>query len=166
MPESQQPSRRGRARGRATERAPRQRGAAAGGQEGPERRAAEEAARAPGIREELAALGLLNMSAFAGLVAAPVAVAEAVVTPAPVVSPVSALVDRRDIPDVFSIDTRVVSKKGQLLAILRREFGYPAGRLPGDPGRFPSTVDPRLAVCHVLSPVAASRCLRGGGYFR
>jgi hypothetical protein len=91
--------------------------------------------------------------------------AEAVVTPAPMVSPVSAMVDRRDIPDVFSIDTRIVSD-GELLAILRREFGYPAGRLPGDPGRFPSTVDPRLAVCHVLSPVAAARCLRGGGYFR
>jgi hypothetical protein len=163
VPEAKQPSRRGRARGRATERAPRQRGAAAGGQEGPKRRAAEEAARAPRIREELAARGLLIKSAYT---AAPPEMAEAVVTPAPVVSPVSAMVDRRDIPDVFSIDTRIVSKEGELLAILRREFGYPAGRLPGDPGRFPSTVDPRLAVCHMLSPVAAARCLGGGRYFR
>jgi hypothetical protein len=84
---------------------------------------------------------------------------------APVVSPVSAMVDRRDILDVFSIDTRIV-RNGRLLAILRREFGYPAGRLPGDPGRFPSTVDPRLAVCHMLSPAAATRCLAGGRYFR
>jgi hypothetical protein len=91
--------------------------------------------------------------------------AEALAPRAPVVSPVSAMVDRRDILDVFSIDTRVVSN-GNLLAILRREFGYPAGRLPGDPGRFPSTVDPRLAVCHMLSPAAAARCLAGGRYFR
>jgi hypothetical protein len=92
--------------------------------------------------------------------------AEAVVVrPTPVVSPVSAIVDRRDVLAVFSIDTKVF-RDGRLRGILRNPLGYPSGPLPGDPGRFTSAVDPRLGVCHVLSPSAAARCLRGGGYFR
>lgn len=43
--------------------------------------------------------------------------------------------------------------------------GLPFGTLPGDPGRFPENINPRVAICQILSGYAAARCLRGRGYF-
>jgi hypothetical protein len=37
--------------------------------------------------------------------------------------------------------------------------------LPGDPAWFPESVNPRVAVCQILSGYAAAQCLRGPGYF-
>jgi hypothetical protein len=170
VPDSQQPSRRGKARGKATEPGPRQRAtrAAARAPKEPDRGAAEEAEAAQALnlqREELLGGGLRIHAPFAGLEVEPGA--EVVVgRPVPVVSPVAAIVDRRDVLAVFSIDTKILDAKKRLRAILRNELGYPSGRLPGDSGRFSSTVDPRVGVCHILAPTMAARCLRSGGYFR
>jgi len=73
-------------------------------------------------------------------------------------------IDRSDPIDVFSIDVPVKTPDGTVLEILRRPFGYPSGRLPGDPGPVPPGFDPRTEICHVLSPAAAARCLFGRGY--
>ena len=43
--------------------------------------------------------------------------------------------------------------------------GLPLGTLPGDPARFPENINPRVAICQILSGYAAARCLRGRGYF-
>jgi hypothetical protein len=169
VPESQQPSRRRKAQGRPAPKATRER-ARRPAANAPERKPAEEAlgAREPS-RDELVARQGLYQAAWAGRTfarAVPRAVpeVEAAVRPVPVPSPVQGTVDRRDLLTVFSIDTKVVAN-GQVLAILRRPAGYPSGPLPGDPSRFAAGIDPRQAVCHVLSPAAAARCLRGGGYF-
>jgi len=55
--------------------------------------------------------------------------------------------------------------RGTLIQILKSQVGGPYGAEPGDPAWFPSRVNPRTAVCQVLSPYAVSQCLRGGGYF-
>ena len=56
-------------------------------------------------------------------------------------------------------------KTGKLIQILRGPVDGPYGSDPGDPAWFPPQVNPRTAVCQVLSSYAASRCLQGGGYF-
>jgi hypothetical protein len=165
--EAQQPARRRKAQGKPSERAPRERAgrSAAKAPKEPESSAAVEAAGAPELgREELVARDLLAPAPWGGPSLEPAAEA-ALARPVQVFSPVHAIVDRRDLLAVFSIDTKVVAN-GQVRAVLRRPFGHPAGRLPGDPGPFSSAVDPRLGVCHVLSPAAAARCLGGGRYFR
>jgi hypothetical protein len=72
-------------------------------------------------------------------------------------------VDRRQAPEVFSIDVVVRDPDtGRALIILRRPLGSPSGRLPGDPGPYGPVVDSGRAVCHVLAPGPAARCgLRG-----
>jgi hypothetical protein len=51
-----------------------------------------------------------------------------------------------------------------VIQILRYpEFG-PYGRDPNDPGRFSEAVNARTAICGVLAPYAAARCLVGMGY--
>jgi hypothetical protein len=166
VPESQQPSRRRKAQGRPAPKATRER-ARRPAANAPERKPAEEAlgARDP-LGDELVARQGLYQAAWAGhtFARAVPEVEAAAVRPVPVPSPVQGTVDRRDLLTVFSIDTKVVAN-GQVLAILRRPAGYPSGPLPGDPSRFAAGIDPRQAVCHVLSPAAAARCLRGGGYF-
>jgi hypothetical protein len=80
---------------------------------------------------------------------------------------VGAPVDRSEPIDVFSIDRAVKRPDGTVVQILRREYGFPAGRLPGDPGPVPVGFDPRREICFVLSTAAAARCLRGlGGRYR
>ena len=81
----------------------------------------------------------------------------------PVPIAVFAPIDRSDPIDVFSIDRAVRGPDGSLVHILRREYGFPGGRLPGDPGPALVGLDPRREVCHALSTTAAARCLLGQG---
>ncbi len=92
------------------------------------------------------------------------AAAAEVAEPAQAAVMLRAPIDRSDPIDVFSIDVPVKTPDGTVLEILRRPFGYPSGRLPGDPGPVPPGFDPRTEICHVLSPAAAARCLFGRGY--
>jgi hypothetical protein len=54
---------------------------------------------------------------------------------------------------------------GTLDFTVYRAYNFPSGGFPGDPGRVPASVDPRVSVCWSLAAGAAYRCLRGGGYF-
>lgn len=78
--------------------------------------------------------------------------------------PIQATVDRATPPDIFLVATEVTDSTGRVIETLKNPVGGPYGPLPADPGYFPA-VDPRLAVCHVLSGYARARCARGGGYF-
>src|SRR3954447_23636168 len=77
----------------------------------------------------------------------------------------SATVDRSVPTATFSLDVPVRNKAGKVIEILRRPLGYPSGPLPADPGYLPGGVDPRTAICHILSRGAAARCSQGRGYF-
>jgi hypothetical protein len=79
--------------------------------------------------------------------------------------PVQAVVDRSAPLSYATIDQEVRNDKGQLIQILRNPVDGPYGREPADPGWYPRHVDPRMAVCQILSSYAVARCLRGGGYF-
>lgn len=78
--------------------------------------------------------------------------------------PIQASVNRAEPPDVFYRD-RAISVDGEIVVILRRDAGFPSGPLPADPGRFRPSIYHQYGVCHILSPTAALRCARGGGYF-
>ena len=75
----------------------------------------------------------------------------------PLKLPVQAVVDRAATLDIYLIPNPVTDPD--------ELKGLPFGTLPGDPAWFPESVNPRVAVCHVLSGYAAARCLRGRGYF-
>lgn len=63
-------------------------------------------------------------------------------------------VDRRESPEVFTVDVTLRDpKSGNVLLILRRPFGFPSGPLPGDPGSF--------APCSTLRVGSAMRSHRG-----
>jgi hypothetical protein len=80
--------------------------------------------------------------------------------------PIQAVVDRSVPLQRFVVDTPVVDPQtGTLLAILKNPVGGVHGPDPNDPMGFSSAVNPRLAVCQILSGYAIPRCLLGGGYF-
>jgi len=79
--------------------------------------------------------------------------------------PIQAVVDRAATLGVGTVDQEVRNKDGKLIQILRIPVGGPFGADPGDPAWFPPQVNPRTAVCRILSSYAAGRCLRSGGYF-
>lgn len=79
--------------------------------------------------------------------------------------PIQAVVDRSVLLSYATIDQEVRNNEGQLIQILRSPVDGPFRREPSDPSWFPPHVNPRIAVCQVLSAYAVSRCLRGGGYF-
>lgn len=71
--------------------------------------------------------------------------------------PVQSVVDRAATLDIYLIANPVTDHD--------EPRGLPFGPLPGDPGPFVKSVNPRVAVCQILSGYAAARCLRGPGYF-
>jgi len=73
-------------------------------------------------------------------------------------------VDRAVLSEPFFRKIEAV-EDGKLLFTVQRAYNYPSGGFPGDPGQIPASVDPRVSVCWSLATGAASRCLRGGGYF-
>ena len=81
--------------------------------------------------------------------------------------PIQAVVDRAmplSIAPLIDQEVRDPQSK-RVIEILRNPVGGPYGSDPGDPVWFPPQVNPRIAVCQVLSSYAVSRCLRGGRYF-
>jgi hypothetical protein len=84
----------------------------------------------------------------------------------PLKLPVQAVVDRLTPLDINLVAEPVIDKSGHTVQIIKSPVGgAEAVALPGDPAWFPKSVNPRVAVCHVLSGYAAARCLRGRGYF-
>lgn len=79
--------------------------------------------------------------------------------------PIQATVDRATPLDIFLVPTEVTDSTGRVIEIIEDPVGGPYGPLPADPGNFPASADPRLAVCHILSGYARAQCTRGGGYF-
>lgn len=79
--------------------------------------------------------------------------------------PVQAAVNRSDPLQPTFVDIEVITPSGTVLQILRYpEFG-PYGGDPNDAAWFSDHVNPRSAICGVLAPYAAVRCLAGGGYW-
>jgi len=176
--ESQQPGRkRPTRRGRADRRRPTERESArpaAGGDRAsaeavpaePERTYAEPGPEGPRL-EEILARGFVLQAPWGGLTIRPdaeAAPAAEAPPPAHAVVAVRAPIDRTDPAEVFSVDTNVKLPDGTVLQILRRPFGFPSGRLPGDPGPVPVGFEPGREICDVLSPPAAARCRLGRGY--
>jgi hypothetical protein len=95
----------------------------------------------PPAREELAARGLVVQAPWRGHALSP-ELEPLKAKPARTQSPVLRTVNRSVPLDVFSVDTEIKAN-GQVLVILRRPYGFPSGRLPGDPARFTPRV-PRL----------------------
>lgn len=73
--------------------------------------------------------------------------------------PVQGVVDRAAIIDIYQIPNPVTDAADE------EPKGLPFGNLPNDPAWFPDSVNPRVAVCQILSGYAAVRCFRGGAYF-
>jgi hypothetical protein len=83
----------------------------------------------------------------------------------PLKLPVQATVDRSIPLDVYLVP-QPVPPDGPPLEIVKDPVGgREAAALPGDPAWFPESVNPRVAVCQILSGYAAAQCLRGRGYF-
>lgn len=84
----------------------------------------------------------------------------------PLKLPVQGAVDRSSPLDIYLVAQPVTDTSGRTLEILKDPVGgSEAVGLPGDPAWFPESVNPQVAVCHILSSYAMSRCLRGRGYF-
>jgi hypothetical protein len=80
--------------------------------------------------------------------------------------PVLGAVDRSETLDIFMTAPRLLTDPFGNQELARFPVGNAvAGALPGDPAWFPESVNPRVAVCQILSGYAAARCLRGPGYF-
>jgi hypothetical protein len=80
--------------------------------------------------------------------------------------PIQGVVDRRTPLSLAPmIDKEVRNKDGVVIQILRSPVAGPYGFDPNEPAWFPPQVNPRTAVCQVLSSYAVSRCVRGRGYF-
>jgi hypothetical protein len=71
--------------------------------------------------------------------------------------PVQGVVDRAAILDIYQIPNPVTDPD--------TPQGLQFGTLPNDPDWFSERVNPRVAVCQILSSYAAARCLHGRGYF-
>ena len=56
----------------------------------------------------------------------------------------------------------VVGADGTVAEILLNPVGGPYGPLPSDPSRFPASIYPRTAVCHILHGRPGVRCTRAG----
>jgi len=83
----------------------------------------------------------------------------------PLKLPVQSVVDRSIPLDIYLV-AQPVTENGRTLLILKDPVGgSEAVALPGDPAWFPESVNPRVAVCHILSGYATAQCLRGRGYF-
>jgi len=82
--------------------------------------------------------------------------------------PIQGVVDRSEQftypPFLF---TPVINPKPphNVIQILATRVDGSYGAEASDPAWFPPSVNPRVAVCHILSSYASSRCIRGGGYF-
>jgi hypothetical protein len=85
--------------------------------------------------------------------------------PPPPTVPVYGPVNRAVPLDVPTIDVEEKNPDGTVNFVRRIMFNYPSGPFPAEPSRVPGYVNPRTAVCYGLTPRAASRCLRSGGYF-
>ena len=82
------------------------------------------------------------------------------------VLPVLGVVDRSAPLDIFVTAPKLVTDPFGNQELVSNPVGnILAGTVPGDPAFFPESVNPRVAVCHILSGYAAARCLRGPGYF-
>jgi hypothetical protein len=79
--------------------------------------------------------------------------------------PIQTVVDRSVQLSYATVDQEVRNRDGQLIQILRNPVDGPFGAEPGDPAWFPRHINPRVAVCQILSSYAAARCLQGRGYF-
>lgn len=71
--------------------------------------------------------------------------------------PVQGVVDRAAVIDIYLIPNPVHDPD--------EPQGLIFGTLPGDPAWFPESVNPRVAVCKILSGYAAASCLGARGYF-
>ncbi len=109
--------------------------------------------------DELRALGLLTRLPTTQTVARQTSL-EARAAPVRHV-PVYGPIDRSVPLGIFSFDIPVPAT-GAPRFIVRRPYSYPSGPLAGDPGHVPPYVDVG-AVCYVLGPGAAARCLRQHG---
>jgi len=79
--------------------------------------------------------------------------------------PVQSVVDRSVLLDIYLV-AQPVTVNGVTVEILKDPVGgSEAVPLPGDPAWFPESINPQVAVCHILSGYAAAQCLRGRGYF-
>ena len=79
--------------------------------------------------------------------------------------PIQAVVDRRTPLSLAPMLDKEVRSGNKVIQILRTPVDGPYGFDPNEPAWFPPQVNPRTAVCQMLSSYAVSRCLRGGGYF-
>jgi hypothetical protein len=80
--------------------------------------------------------------------------------------PVQAVVNRHLLLEPFTVDVRLQNPDTGVIEGIRR-VPEAAGILGNwgaevnDPARFASRVNPRRAICHILAPRAAARCLAG-----
>lgn len=74
------------------------------------------------------------------------------------------MVDRAVPLATVYVDIPIKADDGSTFAVWRRPLSYPSGPLSADPGRF-GDVDPRSAVCHILTGPGARYCFGGRGYF-
>lgn len=65
-------------------------------------------------------------------------------------------------PRLYLVPTPVVGADGTVAEILLNPVGGPYGPLPSDPSRFPASIYPRTAVCHILHGRPGVRCTRAG----
>ena len=83
--------------------------------------------------------------------------------------PKQGVVDRRGLLSLEpTVDREVhvkINNQDTVIQILRGPVDGAYGFDPNDPVWFPPQVNPRTAICQMLSPYAASSCLQRGGYF-
>jgi hypothetical protein len=72
--------------------------------------------------------------------------------------PVQAAVDRSVPLAIYLVATDVFDSGGNIVEILNEPVGGSYGSLPGDPAWSAANVNPRLAVCRLLSGYASARC--------
>lgn len=79
--------------------------------------------------------------------------------------PVQRSVFRTTLLQPMMASIEVHNNEGILLRIIESPTFGNYGADPNDPARFTPGVDPRTAICSVLAPYAAARCMGGRGYF-
>jgi hypothetical protein len=75
--------------------------------------------------------------------------------------PVQAAVNRSEVLQAQTVDIVIRDRNGNIEETLRFPVFGRFGRDVNDPGRF--TPVPPTAICAMLSPFAAARCMAGGG---